>query len=172
MWNSAPAPSPEQRRPDNTGPGEFTRFFSSPLASSSLPIEDIEQGRMPEAQAPANRPFEGPGEFTRWFGPVKAGDRTHPPAAPAHVPTFSGRATGVFATLQGPGAQAAPAPGEQAEPSQYTKMLAAQQVQAAGEPAAYVPGAKPGNGPLIAIIIVIAVVMVLLVVTIVLTMRH
>jgi hypothetical protein len=171
MWNSAPPPAPPQRRPDSTGPGEFTRFFASPLASGSLPIEDIEQGRMPEAQAPANRPFEGPGEFTRWFGPAKAGDSAPPPAQPAQIPTFSGAATGLFATPQQPGAQATPAPAEKAGPSEYTKMFGAQQGQP-GEPAAYVPGAKPGNGPLIAIIVVIAVVLVLLVVTIVLSVRH
>ncbi|MGA2186796.1 MAG: hypothetical protein ABSH47_27625 [Bryobacteraceae bacterium] len=172
MWNSAFPPSPPQRHPDKTGPGEFTRFFASPLASSSLPIEEIEQGRMPEAQAPANRPFAGPGEFTRWFGSAKGGDSTPPPAPPAQRPTFSGAATGLFATPQQPGAQATSAPAEQAGPSEYTKMLAAQQAPAAAEPAAYVPGAKPGRGPLIAIIIVIAVVMVLLVVTVVFTMRH
>ena len=69
------------------------------------------------------------------------------------------------------GAQATPAPAEKAGPSEYTKMFGAQQGQP-GEPAAYVPGAKPGNGPLIAIIVVIAVVLVLLVVTIVLSVRH
>jgi hypothetical protein len=146
------------------------------MASSSLPIEDIEQGRMAEAMPPADKPFEGPGEFTRWFGkshsggadaPGGTGEQVPPPPPPAQYQTFSGRATGLFARPNIP-----PPPGERKGPSEFTRIMAAQPGQAEAEPAAYVPGAQPGRGPLIAVIVVIAVVLVLLVVTVILTMRR
>ncbi len=168
MW-STPLPPATQQRPDTTEPGEFTRFFASPLASSSLPIEDIEQGRIPEAKAPADRPFEGPGEFTRWFGKSVPGDKTPAPSPPAQFPTFGGQATGVFEAPQVRGPQGTPTPGERKGPSEYTGIMAAPRVE---EPAAYVPGAKPGKGPLIVVVIVCVVVLVLLGVVIILSMRR
>jgi len=165
MWNSPPPA-------EKSGPGEFTRFFASPMASSQLPIEEIERGKMAEAMAPADKPFEGPGEFTRWFGKSSPGDRdaAPPQQAPAQYTTFSGRATGLF---QMPNLPPPPGTGEHKGPSEYTRIMEAQQVQGEGAPPpAYVPGAQPGKGPLIAVIVIIAVVLIALVVTLILTMRH
>jgi hypothetical protein len=169
LWNNAPPSSPQQRHPDGGGQGEFTKFFASPLASSSLPIEEIEQGRMAEAMPSADKPFEGPGEFTRWFGKSGPSDKTPPPAPPVQHPTFSGRATGLF---EQPNIPAPMAPGEKKGPSEYTRIMAAQQGEAPPEAAAYVPGAAQGRGPLIAIIVVIGLVVIALVVTIILSLRH
>jgi len=173
MWN-APAPLPSQQsRPGNSGPGEFTRFFDSPMASSALPIEEIEQGRMPEARASAEKPFEGPGEFTRWFGRSSgpADQSGSSPAPPQQAPvqqhhTFLGRATGLFEMPQIPNPSAGPAAPK--GPSEYTGIMAAPRIE---EPVAYVPGAKKGRGPLIFVIVAIAVVVIALVVTIIVTMH-
>ncbi len=167
MWNSAPA----QNRPDHAGPGEFTRFFASPLASSSLPIEEIEQGRMPEAKAPVDRPFDGPGEFTRWFGKSVPGESsgTPPPSPPAQYPTYAGRATGLFEMPHVPNPPAGGTPAPPKGPSEYTGIMAAPRID---EPAAYVPSAAPGKGPLVIIIVVIAVVMVALIIMLILYFRH
>jgi hypothetical protein len=173
MWN-APAPLPsQQNRPGNSGPGEFTRFFDSPMASSALPIEEIEQGRMPEARASADKPFEGPGEFTRWFGRSSdpADQSGSSPAPPQQAPvqqhnTFLGRATGLFEMPNVPNPSAGPAAPK--GPSEYTGIMAAPRVD---EPVAYVPGAKQGRGPLIFVIVAIAVVVIALVVTIIVTMH-
>jgi len=173
LWN-APAPLPsQQNRPGNSGPGEFTRFFDSPMASSALPIEEIEQGRMPEARASADKPFEGPGEFTRWFGRSSgpADQSGSSPAPPPQAPvqqhnTFLGRATGLFEMPQIPSPSANPATPK--GPSEYTGIMAAPRID---EPVAYVPGAKQGRGPLIFVVVAIAVVVIALVVTIIVTMH-
>jgi len=164
MWNSPP--------PAGSGPGEFTRFFGSPMAAGSLPIEEIERGRMPEAHAPADKPFDGPGEFTRFFGSSKPGDKTPPPQGPAQFSTFSGRASGLF-NVPLAGAQPAPPIAPAQGPSEFTRQMNRGDLLPP-EPAAYVPGntGKPGRGALIAVIVAIVVVLVLLGVMLILTFRH
>jgi len=165
MWNSPP--------PADAGGGEFTKFFGSPMAAGSLPIEEIERGRMPEAQAPADKPFGGPGEFTRFFGSTRPGENPPPPQTPAQFATYSGRATGLFnAPMAGaqPGATPiAPAQG----PSEFTRQMNRADLMP-GEPVAFVPGstAKPGRGALIGIIIAIVLVLLLLGATLILMVRH
>ena len=164
MWNSPP--------PAGSGAGEFTQFFGSPMAASSLPIEEIERGRMPEARAPADKPFGGPGEFTRFFGSNKPGENPPPPQTPAQFATFSGRATGLFnAPMAGgqSGSPIAPAQG----PSEFTRQMNRGDLLPP-EPVAYVPGnaGKPGRGAMIAVIVAIVVVLVLLGVTLILMLRH
>ena len=167
MWNSQAQASQGRNVAPVSGPGEFTRFFESPMAAGSLPIEEIEQGRMPEARVSADRPFEGPGEFTRLFGKSVPAEAAPPPSPPAQHPTFSGRATGLF---DRPDLSAAPpASSEPRGPSQYTGMMAAPRVE---EPAVYVPAQKPGNGPLIMVILIVVVVLMLAAVAFVLTVRH
>ena len=164
MWNSPP--------PADSGAGEFTRFFGSPMAASSLPIEEIERGRMPEAHAPADKPFGGPGEFTRFFGSNKPGENPAPSQTPAQFATFSGRATGLFnAPLAG--AQAGPPIAPAQGPSEFTRQMNRGDLLPP-EPVAYVPGTtgKPGRGALIAVIVAIVVVLVLLGVTLILMFRH
>jgi hypothetical protein len=164
MWNSPP--------PADSGPGEFTRFFGSPMAASSLPIEEIERGRMPEAHAPADKPFDGPGEFTRFFGSSKPGDNPPPAQTPAQFATFSGRATGLFNAPMA-GAQPAPPIAPAQGPSEFTRQMNRGDLLPP-EPVAYVPGnaGKPGRGALIAVIVAIVVVLVLLGVTLILMFRH
>jgi len=154
-----------------SGPGEFTRFFGSPLASSSLPVEEVERGRKPEIPIAAKRPFEGPGEFTRWFGPAEP--REGPvDSNPGRFPTFAGDATGIVEAAQSPPGQpplpVAPLPG----PSEYTRIMTAHREGrgTAEQPAAYVPGPRPGVSPAIVIgVSVGAVLLVLLLVVAVLT---
>jgi len=164
MWNSPP--------PADSGPGEFTRFFGSPMAASSLPIEEIERGRMPEAHAPSDKPFDGPGEFTRFFGSNKPGDNPPPPQTPAQFATFSGRATGLFNAPMA-GAQPVPPIAPAQGPSEFTRQMNRGDLLPP-EPVAYVPGntGKPGRGALIAVIVAIVVVLVLLGVTLILMFRH
>jgi len=146
-----------------SGPGEFTRFFGSPLASSSLPVEEVERGRTPEMPIAAQRPFEGPSAFTRWFGPA---EQREGPAAfnPGQFPTSAGDATGILVAAQSPPGQpplpVSPEPG----PSEFTRMM---RVQREGrgiteQPVAFVPGPQPGISRAVVIGVTVGAVLLLL----------
>ncbi len=172
-WSPPPAPA---RQPDVGGTGEFTRFFASPLASSSLPIEEIEQGRMPEPAAPSNRPFEGPGEFTRWYGSNVPGKSAAEEMPPAQRPTFSGAATNLFGNEPplGPSSQAMPAA---AGPSDYTRMMGGPssseaQIPPGAVPVAPGPAGGPSRLPVIVSIAAVVVVLFALALVLILTRAH
>lgn len=152
-----PAPAPVEK----AGPGEFTKFFASPLGAKPLPVEEVERGLITPPPAPSGRPFQGPSDFTMRFG-----DDSPPgvPAAPQYAaPSLSGDATGLFSS-------SAPVPRESTPyiqgPSEFTRVLQGAPPASGGfsppapapsaaPPGSYLPSPVPQTKPLGNVIIAI-----------------
>jgi len=124
---------------EKAGPGEFTKFFASPLGAKPLPVEEVERGLITPPPAPSGRPFQGPSDFTMRFGDDAPSGA---PAGPQYsAPSLSGDATGLFSSSM-------PAPREPTPfiqgPSEFTRVLqGAPQTSGGYSPPAPAPSAAP-----------------------------
>ena len=108
----AEPPPPEQPEPlpDTQEPGDFTRFFHSPLGSGSLAERDLSEAT-PEVEPKETKPE--PGEYTRLF-------QTPPPQTRAES---GSDATGVFEQRTEP--QPSPPNEDDQGPSEFTQVIQA-----------------------------------------------